>query len=78
MKLQVLGSGCSKCHKVEDRAREAVERHGKDVDLETVYDLTEASAMGMMDAPGVAVDGEVKIQGRVPDTDEIIELIETG
>lgn len=76
MKLQVLGKGCSKCHATEENAREAAGRTSKDVEVETVYDITEASAMGMMEAPGVAIDGEVKLQGRVPEPDEVVDLIE--
>lgn len=76
MKLQILGEGCSKCHALEKNAKEALEDAGDDVELETVYEITEASAMGLMDAPGLAVDGDIKIQGRVPNTDEIVSLIQ--
>lgn len=77
MKLQVLGEGCSKCHALEKNAKAALEVAGDDVELETVYEITEASAMGLMDAPGLAVDGDIKIQGRVPNTDEIVSLIQS-
>jgi small redox-active disulfide protein 2 len=76
MKLQVLGKGCSKCHELEENAKQALEDAEDDVELETVYDITEASAMGMMDAPGLAIDGDIKIQGRVPDVDEIAPLVQ--
>ncbi len=77
MKLQVLGKGCSKCHQLEENAKTALENAGEDVELETVYEITEASAMGLMDAPGLAVDGDIKIQGRIPDPDEIVSLIKS-
>ncbi len=75
MKLPVLGKGCSKCHQVEENAREALDETGGGK-LETIYDITEASTMGMMEAPGLAIDGDVRVQGRVPESDEIRELIE--
>lgn len=77
MKLQVLGKGCSKCHELEENAQKALERVDKDGELQTVYDITEASAMGLMDAPGLAVDGLIEIQGRVPNPDEIVSLIQS-
>lgn len=77
MKLQVLGKGCSKCHKLEGNVKTALETAGDNVELETVYEITEAAAMGLMDAPGLAVDGEIKIQGRVPDPEEIVSLIQS-
>lgn len=78
MKVQVLGSGCDKCHQVEDNTREALDQVDREVEVETIYDLTEASAMGMMEAPGLAIDGELKLQGRVPGVDEIVESIESA
>lgn len=78
MKLQVLGTGCSKCKSLEENARRAIEDTGEEAQIETVYDLAEASAMGMMDAPGLAVDGEIRVQGRVADRSEIVELIEAS
>lgn len=76
MKIQVLGKGCPKCQKLEKNAEEAIEESGKEIELEKVYDIQEASKMGMMSAPGLAVDGELKAQGSVLKPGEIAEIIE--
>lgn len=76
MKVQILGRGCPKCKKLEENTEKAVEDLEEDIEVEKVYDIEEASKMGMMSAPGFAVDGELKKQGSVLKPEEIREVIE--
>ncbi|MFB6115862.1 MAG: thioredoxin family protein [Candidatus Nanohalobium sp.] len=76
MKVQILGKGCPKCKKLEENTNEAIDGLDKDIEVEKVYDIEEASKMGMMSAPGFAVDGELKKQGSVLKPEEIREVIE--
>jgi len=79
MRIQVLGTGCPKCAKLEEHVREAVERAGLgDAVVEKVKDLKEIMAFGVMMTPALAVDGEVKVTGRVPGVDEIVEMLTSG
>lgn len=76
MKVQILGRGCPKCKKLEENTNKAVEDLEEDIEIEKVYDIEEASKMGMMSAPGFGVDGELKKQGSVLKPEEIKEVIE--
>ncbi|MFB6204458.1 MAG: thioredoxin family protein [Candidatus Nanohaloarchaea archaeon] len=76
MKIQILGRGCPKCQKLEENTEKAVEELDEDVEIEEVYDLTEASKMGMMSAPGLAIDGELKKQGSILKPEEIMAIVE--
>lgn len=76
MKIQILGKGCPKCQKLEENTRKAVEDLKEDIEVEKVYDIQEASKMGMMSAPGLAIDDELKAQGSVLKPEEIKEIIE--
>lgn len=76
MKVQILGRGCPKCKKLEENTEKAVEDLEEDIEIKKVYDIEEASKMGMMSAPGFAVDGELKKQGSVLKPEEIREVIE--
>lgn len=80
MKLQILGRGCPKCQELESNAEEAVEElepeTDEELEIEKVYDMAEASRMGMMSAPGFAVDGELQAQGKVLEPGEIVEIVE--
>jgi small redox-active disulfide protein 2 len=76
MKIQVLGTGCPKCNQLAANAKQAVEEAGIDCEVEKVTDINDIVACGVMMTPGLAVDGVVKVSGRVPDVEEIRSLLE--
>jgi small redox-active disulfide protein 2 len=74
-KLQVLGTGCPKCRKLAANAEAAANELGIDYELEKVTDIGEITRMGVMMTPALAVDGVVKVAGKVPSPNEIRELL---
>jgi small redox-active disulfide protein 2 len=56
--------------------REAVEELGSDAQVEKVEDLAAILSYGVMMTPALAIDGDVKIMGKVPDVAEIKELMD--
>jgi len=75
MKVQILGSGCSKCKMLEQHAREAIAELGLRAEVEKVTDFAAISEMGVMATPALAVDGVVRSTGRVLTKDQIIEFL---
>ncbi|MBM3147014.1 MAG: TM0996/MTH895 family glutaredoxin-like protein [Actinobacteria bacterium] len=75
MKIQVLGTGCAKCRKLENHVRKAVEDLGVDADVEKVQDIDAIASFGVMMTPALAIDGQVKIVGKVPSVDDVKTLI---
>lgn len=75
MKITVYGPGCKNCVSLADHAKEAAEELGLDAEVEKVEDPAEIAKAGIMSTPGLAIDGKVKVKGRVPSTDEIKELL---
>ncbi|MCP4709074.1 MAG: thioredoxin family protein [Planctomycetes bacterium] len=75
MKLQVLGTGCAKCKKLAENTEAAAKELALDYELEKVTDINEIIKFGVMMTPALAVNGEVKLVGKVPSTDEIKSLI---
>jgi small redox-active disulfide protein 2 len=71
MKITVYGPGCRKCHETEDLVRRVVADSGSDAVVEKVTDLQAMMKMGVISTPAVAVDGAIKVVGRVPKADEI-------
>jgi len=71
MKIQILGTGCPKCKKLAENAEAAAKALGVEYTIEKVTDINEIMAFGVMMTPGLAVDGDVKIVGKVPSPDEI-------
>ena len=71
MKITVYGPGCRKCHEAEELVRRVVAESGADAAVELVGDLREMMKAGVITTPAVAVDGVLKLAGRVPKADEV-------
>ncbi|MHC4193084.1 MAG: thioredoxin family protein [Planctomycetota bacterium] len=74
-KLQILGTGCPKCKKLAQNAEAAVKELGLDFEVEKVTDINEIMNFGVMMTPALAVDGQVKVVGKVPSITELKSLI---
>lgn len=70
-KLQVLGPGCPKCKKLAENVEAAAKNLGIEYQLEKVTQITEIMKFGVMMTPALAVDGVVKVVGKVPSAAEI-------
>ena len=76
MKLvQILGTGCPKCVKLVEHAEEAARQAGVEATIEKITDITRITDFGVMMTPALAIDGQVKVVGKVPSTDEIKQLL---
>jgi small redox-active disulfide protein 2 len=71
MVIKILGSGCANCQKLEVLARRAAEELGIDAQVEKVTDFADIMAFGVMSTPGLVVDEQVKVAGRVPSYDDV-------
>ncbi len=72
MRIKILGSGCAKCNRLEQLAREAVAELGVDAEFEHVRDMEAIMAYPIMTTPALVVDEEVKVYGRIPSRDELL------
>ncbi len=73
--IQVMGPGCPKCEKLKANAEEAVRQSGVEAMVEKITDIGVITGFGVMMTPALAIDGEVKVVGRVPSADEIQKLL---
>ena len=75
MKIQVLGTGCQKCKTLAQLTEQAVAELGISAEITKVTDLKEIMALGAMMTPALAINGTVKVAGRVPSAEEIKKLL---
>ncbi|MEE9120407.1 MAG: thioredoxin family protein [Syntrophobacteria bacterium] len=75
MDIKVLGPGCPKCQTLEKNTKEAVEELGLDAKIGHVTDVNEIVDYGVFMTPGLVVDGEVKLAGKVATKNEIKKLL---
>lgn len=74
-KIEIYGTGCPKCEKLAELTKEAAQRAGIPCELEKITDINRITAAGIIMTPALAVDGVIKVVGKVPAVDEIIKLI---
>jgi small redox-active disulfide protein 2 len=75
MDIKVLGPGCTKCHTLEKNTREAVEELGLEAEVDKVTDLNVIAGYGVFITPGLVVDGEVRLAGKVATKKEIKRIL---
>ncbi|CAL8979465.1 hypothetical protein PROP_02819 [Propionicimonas sp. T2.31MG-18] len=77
MHVKILGSGCANCVNLERATRQAVEELGLEATFEKVTDYADIAAYGIMRTPGLVVDEQVLLSGRVPTTSQVKDLLAT-
>jgi small redox-active disulfide protein 2 len=75
MDVKVLGPGCRNCGLLEERTREALDTLGLQAEIGKVTDPMEIVAYGVLSTPGLVVDEEVVVSGRVPTARQLAELL---
>ncbi len=75
MRIEILGTGCAKCNLLEQTARKAADKLGVQYELVHVKDLGKIAAYGVMMTPALAIDGSVKLVGKVPSEAEVTTLL---
>jgi len=75
MLIEVFGPGCAKCQTMEKHAKEAVAKSGGEHQVVKISDYAAMASRGILSTPALALDGQIKFQGRVASSDEILTLI---
>ncbi len=71
MEIKILGPGCKNCDNLERNTKEALTALGTEAQIDKVTEFPDIMAYGIMSTPGLVVDGQVVVSGRVPDAKEI-------
>jgi small redox-active disulfide protein 2 len=74
-RIIVLGPGCPRCETLAKTASQAADQLGIEYQLEKLTDITQFPAYGLMMTPGLVVDGQLKVQGKVPSVDDIKSML---
>jgi small redox-active disulfide protein 2 len=76
MQLLVIGPGCAKCKTLAQYTEQAVKELGVNAEINKVTDLKQIMALGVMMTPALAVNGTIKVVGKVPSVSEIKALLQ--
>ncbi len=77
MKIEVLGTGCSRCDQLFKIAQEAADKSGSSADIEVVKvkDVDYFRKVGVFVTPGLVIDGRVVSTGKLLTVEEILDAI---
>ena len=78
MKIEVFGTGCPRCHQLEQHVNQALKETGIAGEVVHVTDIAAILSQGIIFTPALAVDGETKVSGRVPSVKELSEIFAKG
>jgi len=78
MKVQILGTGCPKCRALEANVRQAIAEMAIAAEIEKVTGIDAIMAMGVLMTPALAVDGDIKSEGKILTKNQIIETLKAG
>ncbi len=73
--ITVYGPGCARCKQTEDVVRKAIAASGVEAEVVKVTEYQEIAKAGILATPAVAVDGQLKIAGKVPSVADVQKLL---
>lgn len=74
-KIEILGTGCSKCIALEKVVNTVVEELEGNYEVEKVSDLQEIMAYNVVSTPGLVINGTVVSTGKLLSVDEVKKLL---
>lgn len=75
MIIEILGTGCSKCEKLEKNLDIVIKDLNIDPTIIKVESFVEIAKYGVMQTPGLVINGEVKTVGKTPNVKELKKLL---
>jgi small redox-active disulfide protein 2 len=76
MNILVIGTGCAKCKTLAQFTEQAVKELGLVAEINKVTDLKQIMALGVMMTPALAVNGTIKVSGKVPSVAELKTILQ--
>lgn len=76
VEIKVLGPGCHRCRQLEKDIRNLLEEMNVAADLEKIEDVNEIAEYNVVVTPGLIINGEVKMAGKVPTKRQLKQWIE--
>ncbi len=71
MKIEILGTGCSKCKKLHQVVEKVVAEAGVAAEVSKVESLEDIMKYGVAFTPALVIDGTVKFAGGIPKAAQI-------
>ena len=66
LEIKVLGTGCARCKELEKMCLNVAAENNINADIQKVTDIKDIMSYGIMQTPGLVINGVVKLSGKLP------------
>jgi small redox-active disulfide protein 2 len=78
VEIKVLGTGCARCNELEKMCFNVAAENNIDADIKKISDLKEIMSFGIMQTPGLVINGKVKLSGKLPTASSLLHWMQEG
>ena len=75
MNIKILGTGCAKCNQLEKLTKEVLTEMGVKAEIDHVKDLNKIMEYPILTTPGLVINEELVVSGKVPDKSKLSQLV---
>ena len=75
MKIEILGTNCSKCVELEKNMKIVIEELKLDTEIVKITNMIDILKRGIIFNPGLIIDGEIKSMGYALTVEEIKDIL---
>lgn len=73
--IEVLGPGCARCFETHKVVRHVVEERGLACTVRKVDSIDRMVELGVLRTPAIVFDGKIVLEGRVPRSEDVLQLL---
>jgi small redox-active disulfide protein 2 len=78
MTVKILGTGCAKCKRLEEKVKAVIIMNSIDASVEKVTDLDEIMKFNIMRTPGLVINEKMISSGVIPKDEQILQWLREG
>jgi len=73
LEIKVLGTGCARCKELERMCYDVASENNITADIKKVTELKDIMSYGIMQTPGLVINGVVKLSGKLPTSSTLLQ-----
>ncbi|MDF1576766.1 MAG: thioredoxin family protein [Bacteroidales bacterium] len=75
MEIKILGTGCPKCKQLEKAVKDSIDELAIEAHVSKVEDIMKIMEYGIMHTPGLVINEQVVLSGRLPSVNELKQIL---